>query len=141
MVWGTADVAKLVTVEIQGNAASIRAGIDGKWKVELPDMKYGGPYELKVSGDNIIDLKNVIVGEVWRCAGQSNMHMTVKGVANAKEEMDKAHYKNIRVLTIPKKGNTEPQNIVKASWEVSSPKSITSKTAVGYIFGRELNTS
>jgi sialate O-acetylesterase len=140
VVWGTADIAELVTVEINGFKAISRTTINRKWKVELPAMKYGGPYELKVSGDNIVVLKNVMIGEVWLCAGQSNMRMTVKGVSNAKEEMAQADYKNIRFLTIPNSGNTEPQNTVNASWEVCSPKSIASKTAVGYFFGRELNT-
>jgi len=140
VVWGTADVAELVTVEINGFKAISRTTINGKWTVELPAMKYGGPYELKVSGDDIVVLKNVMIGEVWLCAGQSNMHMKVKGVVNAQEEIAHANYKNIRFLTIPKSGSTVPQNTVNASWEVCSLQSIASKTAVGYFFGRELNT-
>jgi sialate O-acetylesterase len=140
-VWGTADRAESVTVEIDGNSAMTRAGFDGKWQVELPPMKYGGPYELNVFGDDTLTLKNIMVGEVWLCGGQSNMQMTVRGVENAKEEMSNANFKNIRFLTIPKSGNTNPQNSFEAKWEVCSPQSIDSKTAVGYFFGRELNTA
>jgi sialate O-acetylesterase len=138
-IWGTADWAESVTVEINGNTTDTRTGFDGRWKVELPAMEYGGPYELNVFGDDTLTLKNVMVGEVWLCAGQSNMHMTVRGVKNAKEEIAGANYKNIRFLTVPKSGSAEIQNSVGASWEICSPQSIDSKTAVGYFFGRELN--
>lgn len=138
-VWGTANHAESVTVEINGNSAIARTGFDGKWHVNLPPMEYGGPYEVNVFGDDTLTLKNVMVGEVWLCGGQSNMHMTVRGVENAKEEMAKANYKNIRFLTVPKSGSTKPQNSVEAKWEVCSSQSIDSKTAVGYFFGRELH--
>lgn len=138
-VWGIADQAESVTVEINGKSAITRAGFDGKWQLELPPMEYGGPYELNVIGDDTITLKNIMVGEVWLCGGQSNMHMTVRGVENAKEEMANANFKNIRFLTIPKSGNTNPQNSFEAKWEVCSPQSIDSKTAVGYFFGRVLH--
>lgn len=95
-VWGTADRAESVTVEMNGYTAVTWAGFDGKWQLELPPMKYGGPYELNVFGDDTLTLTNVMLGEVWLCAGQSNMHMTVRGVENAKEEMAEANYQNIR---------------------------------------------
>ncbi len=138
-VWGTANQAESVIVEIDGNRAVTRAGFDGEWQVELPAMKYGGPYELNVFGDDTLTLKNVMIGEVWLCGGQSNMHMTVRGVENAKEEIANANYRNIRFLTVPKSGSTKAQNNIEAKWEVCSPKSVEEKTAVGYFFGRALN--
>ena len=56
-----------------------QAGYNGKWRLELPAMAYGGPYEMKVCGDDTLTLQNVMVGEVWLCGGQSNMRMTERG--------------------------------------------------------------
>jgi sialate O-acetylesterase len=139
VVWGTADIAELVTVEINGNKAISRTDINGKWQLELPAMKYSGPFELMVSGDDTLVLKNVMIGEVWLCAGQSNMRMTVKGVINAKEEIANANYKKIRFLTVPLAGAETTQDSFDAKWQVCSQATVGELTAAGYFFGRKLH--
>src|SRR4029077_17747551 len=71
-VWGTADEGENVTVRFQGQEESTTAA-NGKWMVRLEKLKAGGPFELTISGKNRLELKNVLVGEVWICSGQSNM--------------------------------------------------------------------
>ena len=138
-IWGTAGLKESVIIKINGLSTEARAGIDGKWTVELPAMPYGGPFELVGFGDDTTTIKNVMLGEVWICAGQSNMRMTVNRVLNADEEIKKAKYKNIRFFTLPQKGSVIPLEYADAKWEVCSPATISTKTSTGYFFGRELN--
>lgn len=70
-LWGWADDGESVTVEFQ-NQKVTATGKDGKWMLRLKPLKAGGPFTLTVSGRNRIELKNVLVGEVWICGGQSN---------------------------------------------------------------------
>lgn len=78
-VWGKATKGENVTVSLNGNTASVVTGKDGKWKVALPEMTAGGPYEMTVSGktDKIV-FRDVLVGDVWICSGQSNMEFKMK---------------------------------------------------------------
>lgn len=83
-VWGTANNGEKVSVSINGQSATTTAK-DGKWLVYLKPLKAGGPYTLTLQGDNKIELKNVLVGEVWICSGQSNMEMALSNTADAQE--------------------------------------------------------
>ena len=83
-IWGTASPGESVTVQIAGQSATAKAGKDGKWEARVKPIAAGGPYELIVSGKNKIVVKNVMVGEVWLCAGQSNMAMKVSECQNAR---------------------------------------------------------
>lgn len=138
-IWGNADMMELVTVELNQIKVSTRAGIDEKWSLDLPPMKYGGPYELKIFADDTLYFKNIMIGEVWLCAGQSNMRMTVNRVVNAKKEIAEANYDNIRFFTVPQKGTVGLQNSIDADWQICSPDIIGEKTATGYFFARKLN--
>nr|MBA3439988.1 sialate O-acetylesterase [Pyrinomonadaceae bacterium] len=72
-VWGMATTGERVTVEFQGQKVSATAGQDGKWTIRLKPLRAGGPFPMTISGENKIQLGNVLVGEVWLCSGQSNM--------------------------------------------------------------------
>src|SRR3954463_11897360 len=74
-VWGWADPGEKVTVQLQDEIVKAKAGKDGKWKVQLKQQSAGGPFTLTVSGKNQVIIKNVLIGEVWLCSGQSNMEM------------------------------------------------------------------
>ncbi|HPD16315.1 MAG TPA: sialate O-acetylesterase [Planctomycetota bacterium] len=81
-VWGRATTGELVTVEFNGQRATAKAGDDGAWRVTLPAMKADGqPHSLVVKGNNSLELKDVLLGEVWLCAGQSNMGRPVDEAA------------------------------------------------------------
>ena len=89
-IWGTADPGEKVTVTIGDQKAAATANADGRWMVRLDPLKAGGPFEMTVAGSNRITLKDILVGEVWVCSGQSNMAMAVKAAANAQEEISAA---------------------------------------------------
>jgi sialate O-acetylesterase len=134
-VWGTAAAGTEVAVEIAGQKKSAKAGADGKWSLKLDPLPAGGPHELKIGGAT---LKDVLVGEVWICSGQSNMEWSVNSSANPAEEKAAANHPKLRHFGVKKNPADTPQAEVVGSWKVCSPENVGSFTAVGYYFGREL---
>lgn len=141
-VWGWASPGEKVTVSGSwGKTVKTAAGQDGKWAVKLATPNAGGPFTITVQGQNKLELKNVLSGEVWICSGQSNMEMRVASVNNSKAEIAKANYPNIRLFHVKKAWKTTPQTKLSATWQSCSPTNISSFSAVGYFFGRDLNTT
>ena len=142
-VWGTADPGGMVTVEIAGQQRTTEVSKDGKWQIDLQPMSAGGPYQLSVFGQDTIFFKNVMVGEIWICSGQSNMEMPLAGggkVLNYQEEIAKANYPNIRLITVNRTVSTIPgDSIVSSGWEECNPGIIPEFSAVAYFFGRHLH--
>jgi len=137
-LWGWADEGESVTVEIQ-NQKVTAAAKDGKWMVRLKPLKAGGPFTLTISGKNKIELKNVLVGEVWICSGQSNMQWQLRQTDNAEAEIANAKYPMIRLFTVPRLEVEAPVSDVKAGWKECSPETVATFSAVGYYFGRDLH--
>lgn len=144
-VWGKAWPKESVSVSLNGKTVTVKADDDGNWMAKLPGQKAGGPYVLEISGDNVITYKDVYVGEVWLCSGQSNMDMTVAkedrywcGVTNEAKEVANANYPEIRVFDV----DYTPSNYVKpdvaGKWEVCSPKTVGHFSAVAYFFARDI---
>jgi sialate O-acetylesterase len=96
--------------------------------------------EMTIAGTNTITLKNILVGEVWLCSGQSNMAWCVSGANNAAEEVAKADHPTIRLFNVtPTRSMTDkPMDNLKAKWEVCTPKTVNDFSAVGYFFGRHI---
>lgn len=138
-VWGTAAPGERVTVSLAGKQASALAGEDGRWRVELGPLAAGGPFEMRVEGQNALTLQDVLVGEVWVCSGQSNMAWPVERAANPEQEISQANYPLIRFFTVRQKVAQEPQSEVEGTWEVCSPQTVGHFSAVGYFFARELH--
>jgi sialate O-acetylesterase len=137
-VWGTADDGEKVTLKLQGQVASATAK-DGKWRVDLDPLKAGGPFELTIAGKkDTITLKNIMVGEVWIASGQSNMQMSLKQSADAKQTIAAAANPQIRLFTVPRRATPEPQSDVNGVWSESDPKTVPDFSAVAYFFGRDL---
>jgi sialate O-acetylesterase len=141
-IWGWADANEPVTVTGSwGNGKwKATADQDGKWMVKVDTGKAGGPYEMTVSGKNPITIKNILVGEVWVCSGQSNMEFTVKQAKNSAEEIAEANnYPQIRQFLVGRKVIYTPMYNCSGKWQVCSSQTAGNFTAVGYFFGRELN--
>ena len=138
-VWGWAAAGEEVTVSFAGNEYKTQADEKGDWSLKLKPMKYGGPYELIVKAKNVLTFKDVLVGEVWLCSGQSNMGWTVNSSNDQDLEKLMAKYPNIRLLKIPLVGTQEAQKDFKGSWMKCSPETVGNFTAVGYFFGRNLH--
>ncbi|MHB0999456.1 MAG: sialate O-acetylesterase [Armatimonadota bacterium] len=159
-VWGDACDGEKVTVKFNGQKASTTAK-GGRWMVKLAPMPAGGPYTMTISGDNSIEIANVMVGEVWICSGQSNMQMQLFLTDNAESAVQTADDPMMRLFTVPVSTAPKPQRdfASKASvfhdydmymlmhgktkeivseWEIASPESAKEFSAVGYYFAREL---
>ena len=141
-VWGTADDGEKVTVKFCGQEVSTVAK-DGKWMVWLKPLKAGGPFTMAICGKNCVELKNVLVGEVWICSGQSNMQMTVKSSADSEKVIAQCKDPMVRLITIPRGGKDEPQTELPAanppvSWQECAPETLPDFSAVGYFFGKHL---
>ena len=115
-IWGWADKGAKVTVSIAGQTVSEKADDQGRWKVVLAKLAAGGPHTLTVkAGEETKTLKNILVGEVWVCSGQSNMEMGVQMCKDAQKEIAAANYPKIRLFTVEKHGSQQPLDDCSAS--------------------------
>lgn len=142
-VWGTAAANEKVTVTFGDKTAEATADADGKWSLKLPESPASAePKTLTVKGNNEVTFKNVLVGEVWVCSGQSNMEWPISMSLNPKEETAAANFPQIRMITVPhgdaRQGAT-PQTDFAGSWSECSPSTIANFSAVAYFFGREIH--
>ena len=139
-VWGKADPGEVVTVSLGAQSHSTTAAGDGTWHVFLDPVKeYGGPHTLTVKGKNTITFNDVLIGEVWVCAGQSNMKWSVNQSNDPDIEKAAARFPNIRLISVPHVGTQEPQWNFNGKWQQCSPETVGSFSAVGYCFGRQLH--
>ena len=139
-VWGWAEAGQEVEVSFAGQTKTAKADAAGKWMVSLePQAASAEPRELSVAaGDKRVTIKDVLVGEVWICSGQSNMEFTVGGTHNAKEVIDSANYPLLRQFRVPQVISVKPQPDLPGDWTVCSPRTAANFTGVGYHFGLQL---
>ncbi|NLX13148.1 MAG: sialate O-acetylesterase [Phycisphaerales bacterium] len=147
-LWGWAEAGE--TIKVNGNWndqwVETRTDAAGRWVVRLPTPPAGGPFEITIQGRETITLKDVLVGEVWICSGQSNMHMSLKptvnwhtGCLNYEKEVAEAHFPHIRLLTVERRAFSEPLSDCQGSWQPCSPDTVAEFSAVAYFFGRRLH--
>lgn len=139
-VWGWADPEERITVILGPHTREATATTAGRWEVLLPAMHAGGPFTLSVRGKKIVEVKDVLLGEVWIASGQSNMAYALSGATGAAEEIPAANYPQMRFLTVPKRIALAPQeDTLTAPWEVCTPDTAKIFSAVAYFFGRDLH--
>jgi sialate O-acetylesterase len=142
-VWGTAKGAGSVTVKLAGQEATAPVQ-DGGWQVQLPALPAGGPHELVVTLQGAtLTLKDVLVGDLWVCSGQSNMEWALGGASNAAAAMDMAdQLPQVRLYTVRRQPNDVPlpEFEVTGPWQVCSRDTARGFSAVGFFFGRHLNS-
>jgi sialate O-acetylesterase len=139
-VWGWASDGEKVTVSFRGKKLSATTR-DGKWMVNLPNQKAGGPDTLTVEGTNKIEVRDVLVGEVWICSGQSNMEWPLSSSFEPDKDVATSANPNLRLFTAPKLKADAPVNDVKANWAQCDPETVKKFSAVAYYFGRDLQKS
>lgn len=144
-VWGWADEGELVVVQYRDQVVQTRAR-NGKWQVKLASMKANAqPATLLVNGNNRIELKNVVVGEVWIASGQSNMQWALRQTVNWQAAAAASANPNLRLFYVPRVKAPQPvadiqgqYNNAKPAWTVASPETTPDFSAVAYFFGRDL---
>lgn len=138
-VWGWADVGELVNVSLGAQKAAATTGADGRWMVRLaaqPGSK--GPLTLKVVGKNVVEVQDVLLGDVWLCSGQSNMDMLLGG-CNVPDEIKAANLPLIRHFRAEYNFASAPATDVKGKWSVCSPGSASGFSGVGFYFARKVH--
>lgn len=142
-IWGWANAGETVSIVAgwnQNDTVKVKTDNSAKWITTIRTISAGGPYTLEILGSSKVEMKNVMLGEVWICSGQSNMEWSVTHkILNGEEEAANADHPEIRIFHIPKIGAEYPQQTCNAAWAVCSPESMRSTSAVGYFFARELN--
>jgi sialate O-acetylesterase len=138
-VWGSADPDEEITVSIAGQTHKTKADDKGEWRVTLEPLKVGKPLTLVAEGKNRLERKDMLVGEVWLCSGQSNMEWPLGMTNNGDLEVSAANHPDIRIVRVKEPGSQTPVEDFKGEWKVCTPKDIPGFSAVGYYFGRELH--
>src|SRR5262245_1993953 len=117
-IWGAADPGEKVKVTFRDSLATVEADKQGKWLVAVPTEAPGGPFEMTIEGKNKIVYKNILVGEVWVCSGQSNMEWKVNGCDKTDQEYATTAKANpmLRIFHVTKSPQTSPQT------EIATPK-------------------
>ncbi|MGD0078444.1 MAG: sialate O-acetylesterase, partial [Sedimentisphaerales bacterium] len=140
-IWGKADPCEQIVVKFGpgGEAWPATADANGKWEVKIgPFIAQKDGHDLTVEGKNTVVLKNVLVGEVWVCSGQSNMEFPLSWSANSQQEINEANYPQIRLFTVGKKVSYTPMGNCQGQWRECSPATAKNFSAVAYFFGREI---
>jgi sialate O-acetylesterase len=145
-LWGQADPGELVRIRAGWSAKGVHAvaGEDGRWKAQVQTPAAGGPYRIDFDGKNHLTLKNVLIGEVWVCSGQSNMEWTLEmlgGWASFPKErasLGATGDPGLRLCTIPKTLSALPLDHCDATWRAATAEHVAPFSAVAYFYGREL---
>ncbi|KQX98181.1 9-O-acetylesterase [Rhodanobacter sp. Root480] len=141
-VWGQASPGESLKIALDGKTVSSRAGADGHWQASLPALPAGGPYTLSVTAadGSSQTAKDILVGDVWLCSGQSNMELQVRRTLNLNSETSGANNDRIRMLTVPQTGASAPQDHFAApvQWKSTTPQNVPDFSATCYYFAREL---
>ncbi|MBS1713346.1 MAG: 9-O-acetylesterase [Armatimonadetes bacterium] len=140
--WGWGKPGEKVTVKVgwTPKAWSTEVGPKGQWEVSVPTALAGGPYDVQVKGSKTIDLKDVMIGEVWVCSGQSNMEWPMAATDHAQEDIAGATNGRIRLFMVENKMTATPQDDCKGTWQRSTPETVKDFSAVAYFFAKELSS-
>lgn len=143
-VWGQASPGTLIIAKLGTVRATAKTGKDGRWMLRFPKFKAGGPHTLRIaeSGkeDAGIELKGILIGDVWLASGQSNMEWQVQQAQDAREEIEKADFPQIRFLVVAQDKRLSPQSDIKAGkWKVCDTTNVKEFSAVAYYFARKLH--
>jgi sialate O-acetylesterase len=142
-LWGWAEPGEEISVSSSWGQDTFhtKANDWARWSISFPTPAADNtPHTITISGNNTIVLRNVLLGEVWLCSGQSNMEWNaLSGFNNSEEEVMQAVYPKIRFFSVEKAASDFPQYDCRGSWSECSPASMRTFSATGYFFGRELH--
>lgn len=144
-LWGEAKANSIVKITASWSKKTITANADsnGKWKTTIDTPKAGGPYSMTFNDGEKTELKNILMGELWICSGQSNMEMPMKGfknqpVENALEDILHSTDQEMRLFTVKRVSRFAPADDVIGEWHEANPEAVRNFSATAYYFGREL---
>ena len=138
-LWGWSEPGETIRVQIGDNTASAIAGADRRWEVKIQPPPAGGPYTLRISGRETLELHNALVGDVWLCGGQSNMGLPLRFARHGADEVKAANHPEIRFFTVAGHAAYHHTDLVEGNWKAVTPETANGISAVGYYFAREVH--
>ncbi|AXC10123.1 Sialic acid-specific 9-O-acetylesterase [Acidisarcina polymorpha] len=137
-LWGWSDPGDTIRISFAGKTATATAAEDGRWTTTVEPPSAGGPYTMEIAGHRTTELHNVLVGDVWLCAGQSNMEFALRGLKDAQTVIAAANNPEIRYFTVAQRSAYHPATVPEGSWKVVSPQTADRLSAVAYLFAARL---
>ena len=138
-IWGTADPGETVFVKFASQTQKTKAGPDGKWQIALKPMPASAtPTTMTISGTNTITLDDILVGEVWIVAGQSNMEFALAQSADGEAAVAAANDPVIRLFNISRRVAFQHESGPLAVWQPVSSAAVRGFSAAGYYFAVQL---
>lgn len=135
-IWGWAEPGEAVTVTFDRMKKTVVTGVDGKWRVDVDKLSASfTPRTLTISGRNTIELKDVLVGEVWLVAGQSNMQRLLRETDNGEAVQAAAVHPTIRLFNVSREVAFKKKKGKLGAWAACTPESVKEFSAAGYYFG------
>jgi sialate O-acetylesterase len=140
-IWGWAAVGEKVSCRFNGKTYLATTGADSTWTISLPAMKAGGPYDMEIKGSNTLLIKNILIGDVWVCSGQSNMELPMERVKEkyaaviAQSTNPAIRQFNVSTTYDFQKSRKDYES---GNWQSADPKTVLQFTAVGYFFAKAL---
>jgi sialate O-acetylesterase len=140
-VWGRAPAGSQLTLRFAGETRQVQADDAGNWRAEFAPRKAGGPHEIQLSsGDFSKTIRDVWMGDVWVCSGQSNMEWPLRNSADADAQIQAAPLPQIRHFKVPRGWAAQPAAaLAGGEWLAATPEHLGDFTGVGWFFAREVN--
>jgi sialate O-acetylesterase len=139
VIWGKATPRELIEVHLADKRIITTVNTDRSWSVTIPPLPAGGPYELTITGFKQVTLHNVAMGDVWVCAGQSNMGMELEVAHHSENDIAQADYPRLRYFAIAPASTSKPRKNVKGQWYVANSQTVQTFSAVAYYFARDVH--
>lgn len=143
-IWGWAKPKEMITITPSwgGEPVMVEPGNDASWSTEFMTPSAGGPYEIEVKGYNVLTIRDVMIGEVWVCSGQSNMEWSVgAGFEGSDAVVATADKPELRFFNVDYRTASTPTHDVSGKWVVCTPESVGACSAIGYFIGEQMNAA
>ncbi|GGC63321.1 9-O-acetylesterase [Pedobacter quisquiliarum] len=140
-IWGWAAPAEKISLTFNGKTYNTTASGEGKWHIMMKPLKAGGPYTMNIRASNSIQLKDILIGDVWFCSGQSNMALPMERVKEKfANEVATVNYPEIRNFFIPTIADVSKvrEDLPPGKWTPAVPEHILSFGAVSYFFAKDI---
>lgn len=142
-IWGWASPNEKVTLRFLDKTYKTNANTTGEWSLKIPKQKAGGPHQMQIDASNSITIKNILIGDVWVCSGQSNMELPMRRVSPIYEdEIANSQNDFIRQFAVPQKYNfkTAQKDFESGSWKSADPINVLDFSAAAYFFAKEIHS-
>ncbi|MBN2092824.1 sialate O-acetylesterase [candidate division KSB1 bacterium] len=140
-IWGYAAPGEEIVIHFINSIHKTTADNKGDWSIVVSNLKAGGPYNMQINATNSIKIRDIMIGDVWVCSGQSNMELNMQRVSPLyAAEIAAAENPNIRYFEVPDTYNFSglQKDLQSGKWEKANPKDVLHFSAVSYFFGKEL---